>query len=120
MKLLLLAFAGLQLGGAVPHGPDEGMATPAVLSPQNITKPLTLKGSTMTPAGCRKNAMDVDWPTLAEWKAALPGVSARPSTLAAWTLRPDYHFNAVNVADVQAAVKFSAKHNIRLTIINSG
>ena len=115
MKLFLVAFVAAHSSCAFAHGPTEG-----ALSSQNTTKPISFKASTITPVGCRKNATDVDWPTPAEWKAALPNVSARPTSLAALVVRPDYHFNAMKVADVQAAVKFCAQHNIRLTIINSG
>jgi hypothetical protein len=120
MKLFLAAFVAAQFSSAFAHGPTKNAVTPEGLSsPQNTTKPI-FKASTITPVGCRKNATDVDWPTPAEWKAALPGVVARASSLAASVVRPDYHFNAMIVADVQAAVKFCAQRNIRLTIINSG
>jgi FAD/FMN-containing dehydrogenase len=33
---------------------------------------------------------------------------------------PDYRIRAKSYADVQSAVKFSAKHNIRLTVLTTG
>uniref|UniRef100_A0A8H7TLS1 FAD-binding PCMH-type domain-containing protein n=1 Tax=Bionectria ochroleuca TaxID=29856 RepID=A0A8H7TLS1_BIOOC len=51
------------------------------------------------PQGCKKLHTDDDWPSLEEWQNSIPGVS---------------------YADVQSAVKFSAKHNIRLTVLTTG
>jgi hypothetical protein len=125
LSLAFLTVSGLAITHA--HGPDEGtMATsqaPAVnlAPPANFSKPaIPLKAPTTTPAGCLKLSTDKDWPTAAEWKSALPRALPRAKNLAAGLIRPDYHFVALNVADVQAAVNFCAKHSIRLTIINSG
>jgi FAD/FMN-containing dehydrogenase len=71
---------------------------------------------TTTPEGCRKLKSDTDWPTLAAWKAAVPGVTAGN----AGPQGPDYRIQAKDFADVQNAVKFATKNNIRVTIITTG
>jgi hypothetical protein len=123
MKLSLAVVALSRLGFALAHGPDEGaMAVPAKPTPPSTTMiPAVLpRNLTATPEGCLKLSTDKDWPSPAEWTAVLPKVLPRANNLAAGLVRPDYHLTALNVADVQAAVKFCAKHWIRLTIINSG
>jgi hypothetical protein len=69
-----------------------------------------------TPEGCRKLKIDVDWPTLAAWKTAIPGVTAGN----AGPQGPDYRIQVKDFADVQNAVKFATKNNIRVTIITTG
>jgi hypothetical protein len=128
MQLFLFALAASTLVNAIPHGPDEEpmvvpvpKQVPKPVPSTNITVPVAIpKISTTTPAGCYKLATDTDWPSLAEWTAALPRVVARASNLALGVVRPDYHLSAKDTADVQAAVKFCAKNRIRLSIINSG
>lgn len=140
MKFLLLLVAASRYAAGFPHGPDEdeppaiapagpaGLPTavppqasvPVVPNPATTSVPVSPKAKTTTPAGCRKLDTDVDWPTEAQWKQALPGIIKRSTTLPKGVRRPDYRFRAEKYADVQAAVKFCAKNNIRLTIINSG
>lgn len=74
--------------------------------------------TTSTPEGCKKLATDADWPPLAEWKAAMPEVEVHKQT--AGLKHPDYVLQAESYKDVQNAVKFCAKNNIRLIIITSG
>jgi FAD/FMN-containing dehydrogenase len=73
---------------------------------------------TITPPGCKKLSTDAEWPTSAEWKAAMPEVEAHKQT--AGSRHPDYVLQAESYKDVQAAVQFCAKNNIRLVIITSG
>jgi hypothetical protein len=68
---------------------------------------------------CKVIPGDEDWPKDEVWKSALPGVVQSPLVVANQT-RPDYVLTALEPADVQAAVNFSAQHNVRLAIINSG
>jgi hypothetical protein len=135
MKLLLFLVAASRYAAGFPHGPDEddhasttpvqpaAISAPAsapVIAPAGSPAPVSPQRKTTTPAGCRKLATDVDWPTEAEWKQALPRIVTRSTTLPKGVRRPDYRVRAENYADVQAAVKFCAKNNIRLTVINSG
>jgi hypothetical protein len=130
MKIFLVHFAlaASSLVNAIPHGPDEEpMAAsapkqiPKIVPSTNVTVPVAVpKISTTTPAGCYRLATDTEWPSPAEWIAALPRVIPRASNLARGVVRPDYHLGVKNIAEVQAAVKFCAKNKIRLTIINSG
>jgi FAD/FMN-containing dehydrogenase len=71
---------------------------------------------TTTPEGCRKLKSDTDWPTLTAWKASIPGVIAGN----AGPQGPDYRIQAKDFAEVQNAVKFATKNNIRVTIITTG
>jgi hypothetical protein len=119
MKFLVLVAVISKLVTGVPQGTKGSIASPKPASPAAQTVSLE-KGKTTTPPGCRKLSSDVDWPMRAEWRKALPEVSARSKTLAAGVYRPDYKVRAENYGDVQAAVKFAAKNNIRLTVINSG
>jgi hypothetical protein len=70
------------------------------------------------PEDCKILPGDANWPTLEIWKESLKGVQAREKDAAPGS--PDYRFNANTVGKVQAAVKFAAKHNLRLSILNSG
>jgi hypothetical protein len=147
MKLLTLLLVVAHLTTGLAHGPggDEddkpkGMEPPKVVAPAKETAlgaPNTIPSSpaappkaaeapkspkgpravTFTPNGCRKIATDSDWPTPDQWRAALPEVE--PSMKKNGS-HPDYVLRAETVNDVQQAVKFCAKNNIRLTVINSG
>jgi hypothetical protein len=66
-------------------------------------------------AGCKTFKTDASFPSAAEWKALSPNIKTSEGPN-----RPDYHLSAQSSADVQAAMKFAAKHNIRLAILNSG
>jgi FAD/FMN-containing dehydrogenase len=74
--------------------------------------------STAAPAGCKKLSTDSDWPPPADWKAAMPEV--KPNRQGGGSRHPDYILRAESYQDVQAAVKFCAKHAIRLVILTSG
>jgi hypothetical protein len=132
MKLLAFLVAS-RLAAGVPHGPGKDMAAPKPAAPPAALpalQPATPKpssqavqatpGKTTTPAGCRKLSTDEDWPTDTEWKKVLPEISARSKTLAKGVYRPDYKVQAESIKDVQAAVKFCAQNNLRLTIIDTG
>jgi hypothetical protein len=61
----------------------------------------------------------VEWPDPSVWKAALPRVV--PSVAAKGRLRhPDYRIEPTTAAEVRSAVLFAKKHNIRVSILNSG
>lgn len=75
--------------------------------------------ATTTPPGCRKLPTDSDWPSFEEWEAAIPGVSKENNTDSVGSL-PDYRIRAKSYADVQAAVKFSALHKTRISVITTG
>lgn len=67
---------------------------------------------------CKVLPADSNWPSTEIWKESLKGVQARGKDAADGS--PDYRFNANTVEKVQVAVKFAAKHNLRLSILNSG
>lgn len=146
MKLFAFLVAA-QLAAGLPHGPDEAPMAPAAApaakqAPKPATRPApkpaakpasppavnpvsppTVKagpGQTTTPAGCRKLSTDVDWPAEGDWKKVLPEITARSKTLAKGVYRPDYKVQAESIKDVQEAVKFCVKNNVRLTVINTG
>lgn len=75
--------------------------------------------ATTTPAGCRKLNTDTDWPTQAQWEAALPGVVATNGSDEHGPL-PDYRLQARSVEDVQNAVRFAKEHNVRLSVLTTG
>lgn len=75
--------------------------------------------ATTAPAGCRKLNTDTDWPTQAQWEAALPGVVATNGSDEHGSL-PDYRLQARSVEDVQAAVRFAREHNVRLSVLTTG
>ncbi|KAF2404017.1 FAD-binding domain-containing protein [Trichodelitschia bisporula] len=72
-----------------------------------------------TPAGCKALPGDATWPAESVWTAALPGAIANPPPFGNAT-RPDYVFTAYTPADVQSALAFATRYNVRLAIINSG
>jgi hypothetical protein len=70
------------------------------------------------PANCRKISTDSDWPAPEVWEAELKGVeTVMPMKN---QKHPDYVYEAARVESVQRAVNFAVKHNVRLSIINSG
>jgi hypothetical protein len=86
--------------------------------------PITATRSTSVPATpakspCRLIPGDEKWPLDDIWKKEIPGVT-KVSKPDGNITRPDWLVNAKGPADIQNAVKFAAKHNIRLTIYNSG
>jgi hypothetical protein len=70
------------------------------------------------PVGCKKLSTDTDWPSADVVDAELPGWEAPMPD--GKMKHPDYIYEAKSVASVQRAVRFVTKHNIRLSIINSG
>jgi len=112
MKFLVLLAASTRLTAAAPQG-SVGVAPPSAATP-------LVRGNSTAPAGCRKLAKDTDWPVDSEWKKVLPEIEPRSKKLAAGVFRPDYNIRAESYKDVQAAVKFAAQNNIRLTVITSG
>jgi FAD/FMN-containing dehydrogenase len=74
--------------------------------------------TTETPAGCKKLSTDAGWPTPAEWMAAIPEVEPQKQINGSRT--PEYVIRAESYEDVQSAVQFCAKNNIRLSVITSG
>ncbi|KAF1986982.1 hypothetical protein K402DRAFT_403914 [Aulographum hederae CBS 113979] len=115
---VLLALAGLQLTTALPsrhfarHGPGGDEEEPAA----NATAPVS--SGKAAPAGCKKLAVDSDWPAPEAWTAAMPEVM--PLGASASQKHPDYKLKAESYKDVEDAVKFAAKNNIKITVINSG
>jgi FAD binding domain len=84
-------------------------------APANTPVPTVPK--TNAPAHCKKLPTDADWPLPEIWKAELKGVDVlMPEELK----HPQYVYEAKTVQHIQNAVKFAAKYNIRLSIINSG
>jgi FAD/FMN-containing dehydrogenase len=72
------------------------------------------------PAGCRKLSTDSDWPTKAQWEAALPGVIEIARSFIGGGTHPDYRYRAKYAEDVQRAITFANSNNIRVSIIASG
>jgi hypothetical protein len=70
------------------------------------------------PAGCKKLPIDADWPSpevvnneLPGWEEPMPDGKMK---------HPNYIYEVKRVSSAQKAVRFAAKHNIRLSIINTG
>jgi hypothetical protein len=61
---------------------------------------------------------DASWPATSVWREAMPEVE-KPKPKGAFK-HPDYRLEATTTGEVVAAVKFAKKHNIRLTVLNSG
>ncbi|KAJ3464888.1 hypothetical protein MRS44_009674 [Fusarium solani] len=53
------------------------------------------------------------------WENSLPGIIPTPGSDAYGPL-PDYRLQVKTVSDVQNAVRFATKHNIRLTVLTTG
>lgn len=68
---------------------------------------------------CRKLPKDPDWPAPEIWEAALPGVIPIQQNATTGPL-PNYRFRANSIEDVQAAVRFAAKQNVRISVITTG
>lgn len=71
------------------------------------------------PQGCYKLHTDDDWPSFQEWENGIPGVVKENNSDRFGSL-PDYRIRARSYTDIQAAVKFSALHKIRLSVITTG
>jgi hypothetical protein len=70
-------------------------------------------------SACKPIPGDSNWPSDSVWTEELPGTVKSPPQQGN-TTRPDFVFTAKGPADVQAAIRFVGKHNVRLSIINSG
>jgi hypothetical protein len=70
------------------------------------------------PEGCKKLPSDSDWPTKAIWDAELKGWE--PIHARGRGRHPQVMYEVKTVASVQRAVRFAAKYNVRLSIVNSG
>lgn len=73
---------------------------------------------TVAPEGCKKLSVDADWPTKDILDAELPGWEPRMAGQKAQ--HPDWTYQVKSVSSVQRAVQFAAKHNVRISILNSG
>src|ERR1700761_4072121 len=72
-----------------------------------------------TPKGCKVLQFDESFPAPEVWEAAMPNI-ASAKTNGRTVTRPDYRLTAKSVSDVEKAVQFAAKYNVRLTIITTG
>jgi hypothetical protein len=107
--LLLAATVAAQHGGMSGMSMPVATPTPAVLSADK---------KIATPTGCKKLNTDTDWPSKEVFDTELPG----------WQVpmadgdhkHPDVALEAKTKDAVIKAVKFAAKHNVRLAIVNSG
>jgi hypothetical protein len=70
------------------------------------------------PSNCKRLPIDSDWPSVEVLNAELPGWE--PWMPNQKLKHPDYIYDVKTVASVQKAVRFAAKYNIRISIINSG
>jgi FAD/FMN-containing dehydrogenase len=70
------------------------------------------------PAECKVIPGDSAWPAPATWAQELPGVKEQKSGKGAE--HANYRFDVNSVDQVIAAVKFTKRHNVRLSILNSG
>ena len=103
---VLTAFSGIAF--AAPQAASIGATVPATAAAAKLPAPVN----------CKKLPIDADWPSEQVWKTELKGAEPR-GPQKAWT-SPDYTYEASKAVHVQNAVKFAAKYNLRLSIINSG
>jgi FAD/FMN-containing dehydrogenase len=103
MKQLLALLAVLPLAFALPQAP-----APAAAAKQK------------TPAGCRALNTDAEFPSEDSWIKDLPMAFPVPKGENATTNEVDYKIAVTKYENVQDAVKFAAKHNLRLSVISSG
>jgi FAD/FMN-containing dehydrogenase len=93
----------------------------AVLSYSPKTTLAASNKTVSTPAGCRVLPGDVEWPSAEVWKKELPNAIPRSRFQSPFSsTHPNYRVSATTVQEVQNAVRFATKHNLRLSIINSG
>jgi hypothetical protein len=71
-----------------------------------------------TPTICKTVVGDVMWPHYDIWKSYMPNVTEM--WIRGNEAHPNYFLAAKNIADVEAAVTFASKYNIRLSIVSSG
>src|ERR1700760_877170 len=67
---------------------------------------------------CKAIPGDPTWPAASVWKQELPKAMLQGSK--GTQKHATYRIDVETVDDVVAAVKFAAKHNIRLNVLNSG
>ncbi|EXK25037.1 hypothetical protein FOMG_18279 [Fusarium oxysporum f. sp. melonis 26406] len=79
----------------------------------------TLAVPTTTPIGCLKLSTDHDWPSPKVWEDAIPGV-IRQNGSDTYGGLPNYRIRAESTSDIQAAVRFASKYNVRLSVITTG
>lgn len=72
----------------------------------------------VAPEGCKVMKGDDGWPAESVWEEELSNVVETPAY--GEEIHPDYFVEAASVEDVQKAVNFGAKYNVRFSVINSG
>jgi FAD binding domain len=120
-----------------PHGPGKGVgkiSSNTIIVPSSTSAsaasssgpkilvardPPPAKAKTATPVGCRQIITDESYPSADVWKAELPKAALRNVELEGEG-HTEYKIVAQGYQDVIDAVKFAAKHNIRLSVINTG
>jgi hypothetical protein len=121
MRFLAGVLVAAQLAAASPTAPSG--ASPALAAIRNVVEdpPVGVlpEVKTKTPSGCRQIITDETYPNATVWKAALPKAELRNVDFEG-DGHTDYKIRALTYQDVIDSVKFAAKHNIRLSIINSG
>jgi hypothetical protein len=70
------------------------------------------------PGECKVIPGDSSWPAPAIWAQELPG--AKEQKRSKGVEHANYRFDVASVNQVIAAVKFAKRHNVRLSILNSG
>ena len=111
LRFILLLVLHLLFSFAVPQHGDSHSLRLDKSGPEAFQK-------LPAPAGCKKLPTDADWPSLDVVNSELPGWEA--SMPDGNFKHPDYIYEVKRVSSVQIAVRFAAKHNVRLSIINSG
>lgn len=91
-------------------------ALPTVAASPDVPQNNTQSGGQVPK--CKTVVGDAQWPSFEVWRAALPNV--KPVALIGRDAHPNFFLAAKNLEDVQTAVKFSAEHNVRLSVISSG
>jgi hypothetical protein len=87
-------------------------------SQPTVTPSATVQARSPAPSNCKKLSIDSDWPADDVWKSELPGVEPRePNQM---LKHPDWTYEVSTVEQVQKAVHFAAKYNVRLSIFNTG
>jgi hypothetical protein len=90
----------------------------AVEPAPTLSPSATVQMKSPAPSGCKKLSTDSDWPADQVWKAELTGIEPREPNQK--LKHPDWTYEAKTVEHVQKAVRFAAKHNVRLSIFNTG
>jgi hypothetical protein len=83
-----------------------------------VSPSATVQAKIPAPSGCKKLSSDSDWPADEIWKAEFPGIEPREPNQK--LKHPDWSYEARTVEQVQKAVRFAAKHDVRLSIFNTG